>query len=200
MIMRNLIFSLLMGLTLTNCTYGQQFLVASSGPDGYQLLISKKDFAIRFAHDIAPYIGDGKTNEKFQFEDLLIDDPSPSDNGSHAYLVLKASSDKQTISIGVTLIKNVMTEQVTRLYMPSLSELTSESATVNSVAGGEAGWKCTSVKTECGGCRRVRENGAVVACPCFSGDGNCVFEITGGGGNNWPAWLTTLITTILRMF
>ena len=198
--MRNLIFSLLMGLTLANCTYGQQFLIASSGPEGYQLLISKKDFAARFDRDIAPYIGDSKSNEKFQFEDLLIDDPSSSDNGSHAYLVLKASSDIHTISIGVTLIKNVMTEQVTRLYMPGLTDLSGKSGELISMAGGEAGWKCTSAKTECGGCRRVRENGAVVACPCFSGDGNCVFEITGGGGNNWPAWLTTLITTILRMF
>lgn len=197
--MRNFILSLLMGLTLANCSYGQQFLIATSGPDGYQLMISKKDFAQRFERDIAPYLGDGKTTEKFSFEDLLIDDPSPADNGSHAYLVLKASSEKHTISIGVTLIKNVMTEQVTRLYIPSLTEL-NEASTVNSMAGGEAGWKCTSIKTECGGCRRVRENGAVVACPCFSGDGNCTFEITGGGGNNWPAWLTTLITTILRMF
>lgn len=197
--MRKLILSLLLGTLLLNCTYGQQFLVASGGPDGYQLLISKKDFALRFDRDVAPYLGDGKTQEKFVFEDLFIDDPSPNDNGSHAYLVLKANSDKHTISIGVTLIKNVMTEQVTRLYIPSLTEL-NELATANSMAGGEAGWKCTSVKTECGGCRRVRENGAVVACPCFSGDGTCNFEITGGGGNNWPSWLTTLITTILRMF
>lgn len=197
--MRNFILSLLMGLTLAKGSHGQQFLIASSGPDGYQLMISKKDFAQRFERDIAPYLGDGKTTEKFSFEDLLIDDPTPADNGSHAYLVLKASSEKHTISIGVTLIKNVMTEQVTRLYIPSLTEL-NEATTVNSMAGGEAGWKCTSIKTECGGCRRVRENGAVVACPCFSGDGNCTFEITGGGGNNWPSWLTTLITTILRMF
>lgn len=196
--MRNLILSLLLGSLLTNCSNAQPFLVAASGPDGYQLLISKKDFAQRFDREIAPYLGDGKTNEKFIFEDLFIDDPSPDDNGTHAYLVLKASSDKHSTSIGVTLIKNIMTEQVTRLYIPSLIEL-NEASTSNSMSGGEAGWKCTSIKTECGGCRRVRENGAVVACPCFSGDGNCSFEITGGGGNNWPAWLTTMITTILRM-
>lgn len=199
MIMRNLVLSLLMGILLADCTYAQQFQVATTGGDGYQLLISKRDFATRFDREIAPYLGDGKTTEKFRFEDLLIDDPAASDNGTHAYLVLKASSDKQTISIGVTLIKNVISNRETRLYLPSLGLASEDNITTN-MAGGEAGWKCTSSKTECGGCRRVRENGAVVACPCFSGDGNCVFEITGGGGNNWPAWLTTLITTILRMF
>ena len=176
-----------------NSMQAQNYLIATRNGDGYDLNISKKAFADIFDAEVAPYIGSGKSTEKFIFEDLSIDDPSPSDNGSVAYLQLKASSSKESVTIGITLLKDIATEQMTRLYLPSLT------SNGEAVAGGDAGWKCTS-RPECGGCRKVRENGAVVACPCYSGESYCSFEVTGGGGTNWPSWLTSLLNALLRFF
>jgi hypothetical protein len=159
------------------------------------MVFSKKEFAAVFDTQIGPFLSDGG-QEKFLFEDLLIDDTDPSTSDAHAYLELKASSKRQTITIGINLLKEVVNDQVTRLYISNITG--NGDVGGNKVAVGDLGWKCTSVRTECGGCRRIRENGIVTGCPCISGEGYCNFETTGGGGNNWPGWLTSFILAILK--
>jgi hypothetical protein len=200
--MKRIFLSVMVFAAMAIIAAGQNNMVATRSGDDYVMTISKKNFAAIFDREVAPYLSSSKSSERFVFDDLSIDDPDPSNNGSRAYLVLKASNSKETATIGVTLVKDIVTEQVTRLYIPSLGSMSSEMSKEmpTAVSSGDGGWKCSSIKPDCGGCRKVRENGVVVACPCYSGEGTCVFETAGGGGSNWPSWLTALITAILRMF
>jgi hypothetical protein len=193
--MKYLFFLSMIWLSGSCRSLAQDNLIAVRNGGEYELAISKKDFATIFETDIAPVLNAG-SDQRYVFEDLQIDDPVPNDLNSHAYVAMRASSKRETVTIGLILIKEVVNEQITRLYIPSLAVI--NSGTPDQSAG-EAGWKCTSNKSDCGGCRRVRENGVVVACPCVGGDGYCNFEITGGGGNNWPDWLTALILALLRV-
>jgi hypothetical protein len=195
--MKKLLLLGFVGLAFTGCVIGQQKQIAARNGDIYEYLFSKKSFAAVFDAQVAPYL-DPSSREKYSFVDLKIDDPEPLNNDSEAYLELKASSSRSTITIGVNLKKNIETEQVSRLYIPNLN-YTGTGYETPDMLEAEGGWKCTSTKSDCGGCKKIREKGAVVGCPCLSGEGYCTFEITGGGGSNWPSWLTALILAILRL-
>ncbi len=172
----------------------QNYLIAKRVGSEYEMVISKKAFALVFDEQVGPFLSQG-SNQKFIFEDLRIDDPEPSNIDSKAYCEVKASSKRETITVGINLIKEVLNDQTTRLYITNL--IAAGSSTPDRAVA-EAGWKCTSIRYECGGCRRTRENGVVVGCPCFTGEGYCNFETSGGGGNNWPGWLTSILLAILR--
>ena len=172
----------------------QNYLIAKRSGAEYEMVISKKAFASVFDEQVGPFLSrDG--DQKYIFEDLRIDDPEPSNVDSKAYCEVKASSKKETITVGINLLKEVLNDQVTRLYITNL--IAAGSSTPDRAVA-EAGWKCTSSGSACGGCRRTRENGAVVGCSCITGEGFCNFETSGGGGNNWPGWLTSILLALLR--
>jgi len=195
--MKRLLLLGMLGLVFTGCVNGQQKLIATRNGESYELLFSKKAFASVFNEQVAPYL-DPSSREKYSFVDIRVDDPEPLNNDSEAYLELKASSSRNTITIGVNLKKAIENEQVSRLYIPNLNYAGTTYETPDMIES-DGGWKCTSTKSECGGCRKVREKGQVIGCPCLSGDGYCTFETTGGGGGNWPSWLTSIILALLKL-
>ncbi len=143
------------------------YLVAKQNGEGYDLLISRKSFAAVFDSQIAPYLNPG-LGQRYSFQDISIDDPEPGNVNSRAYLEVKAASEGGTVTVGVKLIKDVNTEQVTKLYITkynSFSGQTPERMTE------EAGWKCTSSNSQCGGCVKIRYEGNIVGCRWVS-EGN----------------------------
>ena len=181
-------------ISLSGFSIGQDNLIAKRNGDGYEMLVSRKDFTAIFDAEVAPYLNPG-SGLKYSLENIAIDDPEPGSYNSHAYFELKAISDRETITVGLQLVKVIDNNMVTRLFVPNI--IASRSQEPDMVTD-EAGWKCTSTRIECGGCRRIRENGHVIGCSCGSGEGYCNFETTGGGGNNWPGWLTSIILVLLR--
>lgn len=182
-------------LSLSGFSIGQNLLIAIRNGEGYEMKVSRKDFAAIFDTQIGPYLNPG-SEQKYSFEDMVIDDPAPANENTRAYFEVKAVSKRETITVGVKLLKEIDNDMVTRLYIPNT--VASRSQEPDRFAE-EAGWKCTSVRIECGGCRRIRENGQVIGCSCAGGEGYCNFETTGGGGGNWPGWLTSIILALLRI-
>ncbi len=182
-------------IALSGGARSQHILIAQRNGDGYELAISEKSFAVLFNSMVVPYLNGG-SGQQYTYRDMAIDDPGPADRGAVAYLVVRANSERETVTMGVNLIKEVYSDRATSLYIVNSS---TPAGGGPDRASSDGGWKCTSNRAECGGCRKIRDQGQVVGCACINGEGSyCNFETAGGGGSNWPGWLTSLLLALLR--
>jgi hypothetical protein len=197
--MKKLIYCLLISsfLFAENLIAQVTHKIASFSGSGYSWTVTSQAIGEAFETYVNSYL-----DQDYSFDNVTIDDANPTNPDSIAYLVISATGTQSegTVTLGLILHKAAgQTEGVVDFFV-------GDTTYYYDVGGGnllaeEIGWKCTSTGNPCGGCIRFRQGGHVVGCKCSADQTQyCAFEASGGGGSNFPGWLTSLIIALIGLF
>ena len=194
--MKKLFFCLPIMITLSagNLSAQSSYKIATFSGSSFQWVVTSQDIQSVFEHYVV-----GTLDEPYGFDNVTIDDDYPTNVDSIAYLVIKANATQSDgkLTLGLRLTKATSQQIDGAVDFFVRDSLTCRSLEEND----EVGWKCKSTTQNCGGCIKIKSGGHVVGCHCYANSSNyCEFETTGGGGSNWPAWLTALILGLMSLF